>query len=76
MLGNRDLLVLDDPFADLDATELAEAKALIREMAGRGKTVVLGSDALMDVADICNRFVVLHEGRVQAVGTLPELLAG
>jgi len=75
MVGNRDLLVLDDPFADLNAAEVAEAKALIRDLVARGKTVVLGSDALMDVADICNRLVVLHEGRVQAVGTLPELLA-
>jgi ABC-2 type transport system ATP-binding protein len=76
MVGNRDLVVLDDPFADLNPAEIAEAKALIRDLVARGKTVVLGSDALMDVADICHRFVVLHEGRVQAVGALAELLAG
>ena len=76
MVGNRDLVVLDDPFADLNPAEIAEAKALIRDLVARGKTVVLGSDALMNVADICNRFVVLHEGRVQAVGSLSELLAG
>jgi len=76
IVGNRDLLVLDDPFADLNPAEIAEVKVLLREQVARGKTVVLGSDALMEVADICNRFVVLHEGRVQAVGTLPELLAG
>jgi ABC-type multidrug transport system ATPase subunit len=76
IVGNRDLLVLDDPFADLNPAEIAEVKVLLREQVARGKTVVLGSDALMEVADICNRFVVLHEGRVQAVGTLPELLSG
>ena len=76
MVGNRDLLVLDDPFADLNAAEVAEAKALIRDLVARGKTVVLGSDALMEVTDLCDRFVVLHEGRVQAAGTLSELLAG
>jgi ABC-type multidrug transport system ATPase subunit len=76
MVGNRDLVVLDDPFADLNPAEIAEAKALIRDLVARGKTVVLGSDALMDIADICHRLVVLHEGRVQAVGTLAELLAG
>jgi ABC-type multidrug transport system ATPase subunit len=76
IVGNRDLLVLDDPFADLNPAEIAEVKGLLREQVARGKTVVLGSDALMEVADICNRFVVLHEGRVQAVGTLPELLSG
>ncbi len=76
MVGNRDLLVLDDAFADLNPNEMVEAKALIRDLVARGKTVVLGSDALMEVAEIGQRFVVLHEGRVQAVGTLAELLAG
>jgi ABC-type multidrug transport system ATPase subunit len=75
MVGNRDLLVLDDAFADLTPAEIGEAKALIRDLVARGKTVVIGSDALMDIADMCNRFVILHEGRVQAVGTLAELLA-
>jgi ABC-2 type transport system ATP-binding protein len=75
MLGNRDLLVLDDPFLDLEPAELTEAKALIRDMASRGKTVVLSSDSLMDVRDICERFVILHEGKVQGAGTLAELLS-
>jgi len=76
MLGNRDLLVLDDPFAGLEPVELAEAKALIREMVSRGKTVILSSDALMDVKDLCERLVILHEGKVQASGALAELLSG
>ena len=76
MLGNRDLLVLDDPFADLEPAEMAEAKAFIRDMVARGKTVILSSDALMDVKDLCERLVILHEGKVQAAGTLAELLSG
>lgn len=75
ILGNRDLLVLDDPFADLNPAEIAEAKTLIRDLVARGKTVVLSSNALMESKDLCNRLVILHEGKVQAVGTLPELLA-
>lgn len=74
ILGNRDLVVLDDPFVDLSAAEISEAKSLIRDLIGRGKTVVLSSDALMDVKDLCEQIVILHEGRIQAVGTLPELL--
>jgi ABC-type multidrug transport system ATPase subunit len=75
VLGNRDLLILDEPFAGLGPAETTEAKALIRELAGRGKTVVISSDALMDIKDLCQRFVVFHEGKIQAVGTLEELLA-
>ncbi len=74
ILGNRDLVVLDDPFADLNPAEISEAKALIRDLVARGKTVVLSSNALMDIKELCHQIVILHEGRVQAVGTLPELL--
>lgn len=76
VLGNRDFLVLDDPFAGLNANETAEAKVMMRDLVARGKTIVLGSGALMEIADVCARFIILHEGRVQAVGTLEELLAG
>lgn len=75
VLGNRDLLILDEPFAGLGAAEKAETKTLIRELAGRGKTVVLSSDSLMDIKDLCQRIAIFHEGKVQAAGTLTELLA-
>jgi ABC-2 type transport system ATP-binding protein len=76
ILGNRDLLILDDPFAGLEPAELIETKALIRDMMARGKTVILSSDSLMDVKDICERMVIFDEGKLQAIGTLPELLSG
>lgn len=75
ILGNRDLLILDDPFAGLEPAELAEAKALIRDMVARGKTVILSSDSLMEARDLCQRLAIFHEGKVQAMGTLAELLA-
>lgn len=74
VLGNRDLLILDDPFEGLEFAEANEAKGLVREMAARGKTIILSSDSLMDVKELCGRFVILHEGRLQAAGTLEELL--
>jgi ABC-2 type transport system ATP-binding protein len=74
MLGNRDLLVLDDPFADLEPAESAEVKALIWDMVSRGKTVVLSSDSLIEVKDLCDRLVILDDGKIQAAGTLTELL--
>jgi len=53
-----------------------EARAFIRDLVARGKTVILSGDSLMEVKDLCERIAVLHEGKIQAVGTLPELLAG
>ena len=75
LLGNRDLLILDDPFDGLEPAGISEAKALVRDMAARGKTVILSSDSLMEVKELCERFVIFHEGKVQATGTLAELLA-
>jgi ABC-2 type transport system ATP-binding protein len=76
ILGNRDFLILDDPFVGLEPAELIEAKTLIRGMIAKGKTVVLSSDSLMDVKDICQRMAIFDEGKLQAIGTLAELLAG
>lgn len=74
MLGNRDLLILDDPFLGLEPAEVIEAKSLIRDLAARGKTVILSGDSLLEVKDFCHRMALLHDGRVQAAGTLTELL--
>jgi ABC-2 type transport system ATP-binding protein len=75
ILGSRELLVFDDPFEGLEPAEFLEAKALVRDLVARGKTVILSSESLMDIKELCQRFVILHEGKVQATGTLPELLA-
>ena len=74
VLGNRELIVLDDAFEGLDNAGREEIKALISELAARGKTIVLGAKSLRDVRDSCDRLCILHEGKLQAVGTLEELL--
>ena len=74
VMGARDLIILDEPFDEAAPAEKAELKALIRELIGRGKTVIISSDSLVDAKDICGRVAILHEGRIQAVGSLPQLL--
>jgi ABC-2 type transport system ATP-binding protein len=74
ILGSRELVILDEPFADTGPAERAELKALIRELAGRGKTVIVASDTLADAKDVCDRLAVFHEGKIQAIGSLEELL--
>src|SRR5204862_4025691 len=48
---------------------------LILALARRGKTVILSSHLLSDVEDVCDRVVIYYGGKVQAMGTLKELLA-
>jgi ABC-type Mn2+/Zn2+ transport system ATPase subunit len=74
ILGNRDLLVLDEPFASLPADAAAEARALIKTLAQRGKTVVIAAESLSALLDVCDRFALVHGGRIEAVGTLAEIL--
>ena len=74
VMGGRDLVILDEPFPDLSPAEKKELKALIRELAGRGKTVIVTGETLVDTKDIADRLLVVHEGRIQALGSLPELV--
>jgi ABC-2 type transport system ATP-binding protein len=50
-------------------------KDLIIALARRGKTVILSSHLLSDVEDVCDRVVIYYGGKIQAAGTLKELLA-
>jgi ABC-2 type transport system ATP-binding protein len=72
---NPDLLLLDEPFASLDADECAEMRNLIVALARRGKTVILASDSLTYAKDVCDRFAVYYAGKIEALGTLDEILA-
>jgi ABC-2 type transport system ATP-binding protein len=70
-----DLVLLDEPFADLDAKSRDEMKELVLSLVQRGKTVVLTADSLLDVTSVCHRMAVLFDGKIQITGTLDELLA-
>lgn len=75
LINDPDLVILDEPTAGLDPIGCREVKDLILALARRGKTVILSSHLLSDVEDVCDRVVIYYGGRVQAMGTLKELLA-
>lgn len=75
LINDPDLIILDEPTSGLDPIGCREVKDLILALAGRGKTVILSSHLLSDVEDVCDRVVILYGGRVQAMGTLKELLS-
>jgi ABC-2 type transport system ATP-binding protein len=75
LINDPDLVILDEPTAGLDPIGCREVKDLIIALARRGKTVILSSHLLSDVEDVCDRVVIYYGGRVQALGTLKELLA-
>src|SRR5215218_7803353 len=75
LINDPDLVILDEPTAGLDPIGCREVKDLIVALARRGKTVILSSHLLSDVEDVCDRVVIYYGGKIQAQGTLKELLA-
>lgn len=75
LINDPDLVILDEPTAGLDPIGCREVKDLILALARRGKTVILSSHLLSDVEDVCDRVVIYYGGKIQAAGTLKELLS-
>src|SRR5207244_4674225 len=75
LINDPDLVILDEPTSGLDPIGCREVKDLIVALARRGKTVIISSHLLADVEDVCDRVVIYYGGRIQAQGTLKELLA-
>jgi len=75
LINDPDLVILDEPTSGLDPIGCREIKDLILALSRRGKTVILSSHLLADVEDVCDRVVIYYGGKIQAMGTLKELLA-
>jgi ABC-2 type transport system ATP-binding protein len=74
-VSTPDVLVLDEPFADLDAAGADVLAALVRERAAAGSAVLLATDELAVVERLCDRAGVLHNGRMVAEGAVEDLRA-
>jgi len=78
LLHDPDLLVLDEPLSGLDVSSALVFRALILELARRGKSILYSSHVLPAVEQTCNRVVILHEGKPVAhdeIGRLKELMS-
>ncbi|WP_242203362.1 ABC transporter ATP-binding protein [Aestuariivivens insulae] len=65
LIGNPEVVVLDEPFANLDPTTQIRLKAIIKNLAEKGGvTVLISSHDLMHVTDVCERIVVLDKGEI------------
>ena len=65
LIGNPEVIVLDEPFANLDPTTQIRLKQIIKNLAEtKGVTVLISSHDLMHVTDVCERIVVLEKGDI------------
>jgi ABC-2 type transport system ATP-binding protein len=74
LIHNPDVLILDEPTAGLDPKQIIETRELIRSLAG-DHTIVLSTHILPEVAQTCQRVVIINKGRVVAVDTPQGLTA-
>jgi ABC-2 type transport system ATP-binding protein len=72
ILHNPDVLVLDEPTAGLDPKQIIETRQLIKELAG-SHTIVLSTHILPEVAQTCQRVVIINKGTVVAIDTPDNL---
>jgi ABC-2 type transport system ATP-binding protein len=72
LLGNPEIIILDEPTVGLDPRQLIEIRALIRKL-GEEHTVIISSHILSEISEICDELLVISGGRLVAQGTLEEL---
>ncbi len=75
LLNDPDLVILDEPTTGLDPIGTRDVKDLVRSLRSRGASVLLTSHLLSDLEAVCDRVVVLHQGRLVREGRLESLLA-
>lgn len=73
MLGDPELLILDEPTNGLDPAGMADMRELVRALADRGQTVLLSSHVLQEVQNTCDRVGVIADGRLLVESGVTEL---
>jgi ABC-2 type transport system ATP-binding protein len=72
LLADPPVLILDEPTAGLDPTQIRASRELIREL-GKQHTILLSTHILPEVEMTCDQVIIIHAGRVAAEGSLAEL---
>jgi ABC-2 type transport system ATP-binding protein len=76
LLGDPQLLILDEPMNGLDPAGMHEMRDMVRSLVDEGRTVVLSSHLLDEVERTCDAVAIVDRGSVVRQGTIAELLAG
>ncbi|MBQ4312789.1 MAG: ATP-binding cassette domain-containing protein [Clostridia bacterium] len=72
LVGNPPILILDEPTVGIDPNQIVEVRSLIRKL-GKRHTVILSTHILGEVQAVCDRVIVLNEGKIVADSTTEEL---
>jgi ABC-2 type transport system ATP-binding protein len=76
LLGDPELLILDEPMNGLDPAGMHEMRAMVASLADEGRTVVLSSHLLDEVERTCDAVAIVDRGRIVRQGSIDELIRG
>ncbi len=74
LIHNPSFLVMDEPTAGLDPRTRYEFKEILKELCGQGKTILISSHILPELAEICTNVGIVDQGRMVAEGSLDQIL--
>lgn len=72
MIGDPELLILDEPTTGLDPNQLEDIRALIREM-GEQRTIILSTHILQEVKQMCTRVIIIDHGEIKVDKPIPKI---
>jgi len=75
LIGDPEVLILDEPTNGLDPEGIAEVRELIKSQAAKGKTIIMASHILDEVEKVCTNVIILKKGQCIASGKVSELLS-
>ena len=75
LLHDPEVLILDEPTSGLDPNQVHEVRQLIRSL-GETKTILLSTHILSEVSAVCDRVILIHNGRIVLDGTVDEMASG
>ena len=64
MISNPEIIILDEPFANLDPSSQLWLKSKLKELNAKGTTIIISSHDLMHVTEICSRILILEDGKI------------
>jgi len=75
LLHDPKVLLLDEPASGLDPRARIEMRELLKELHRMGKTILISSHILLELADLCNKVGIIEQGAMQYVGTVEDIMA-
>lgn len=74
LIGNNDLIILDEPFSGLDPIGIRDLKDIIKKLKAQGKTMFINSHILLEMEQICDEIAILNKGQLLFSGSVASVL--